>query len=265
MKVKALRTLSFLITISAYLAFFLGSELGYLEGSCSVLILLGLLLLSCPLGALQLVILGASTSLLYAALIPLALILLFGRLTCGWFCPLGSVFLRYKKIPRGITRYYSPKLRLFMHSIALLILLLGCVLLGLPLMCLICPVGIILRLIVWIVTMQFSEILTLIWCLSFLAILVTLSRIWCLWICPLGGFLSLISPFKFIRIKVVRRLCNACSFCAQICPLDIRIHDDRHEVLNNSLCILCTHCLSTCNRNSLRISFFFRRCGKRSH
>jgi len=83
---------------------------------------------------------------------------------------------------------------------------------------------------------------------SFFVVLVALNalapRFWCRYLCPLGGFLGLIS-----RVAVFRRTtavsCSNCGLCAEDCPTGT-IDAARSNASDPAECTVCMECLETC-------------------
>ncbi len=70
-----------------------------------------------------------------------------------------------------------------------------------------------------------------------------IPRVWCRYLCPLGGLLSLvqrISPFKVRRDAVV---CIDCKRCDRVCPARLDVSTARAVTHD---CTMCLRCLSDC-------------------
>jgi polyferredoxin len=78
-------------------------------------------------------------------------------------------------------------------------------------------------------------------------------RFWCRNLCPLGGFLSLISRFSWFRGHV-RDSCRGCGVCTQICRMDA-INQDGGIAPGD--CNLCLDCLERCPDKA--VSFVFKK------
>ncbi|MBI5745752.1 MAG: sigma 54-interacting transcriptional regulator [Nitrospirae bacterium] len=85
------------------------------------------------------------------------------------------------------------------------------------------------------------------------------KRVWCRYICPLGGLLGIYSLASFVTIKANRKLC-----LSQCTTHDCYLGRDEMEgcpmllhpygVENSQNCTLCGSCVRTCRHNSLRLS-----------
>jgi polyferredoxin len=78
-------------------------------------------------------------------------------------------------------------------------------------------------------------------------------RFWCKNLCPLGGLLSLLSRFSWLRGQI-RSSCRGCRVCTQICRMDAIGPD---EGVAGGDCNLCLDCLERCPDES--IAFLFKK------
>ena len=68
------------------------------------------------------------------------------------------------------------------------------------------------------------------------------KRFWCQYICPTGAFLGLISRFALYRRIAGNRPCKACTACAKLCPTRAISKTD-YSTTSSSECILCHKCI----------------------
>jgi MauM/NapG family ferredoxin protein len=73
---------------------------------------------------------------------------------------------------------------------------------------------------------------------------------WCRYLCPLGGFLGLVSKVAQIRYQVDEAKCTSCERCAPICPTGA-IDPDENFAANVAECITCLDCLDACPEKAI--------------
>lgn len=59
-----------------------------------------------------------------------------------------------------------------------------------------------------------------------------IPRMWCRFMCPLGGLLSLLSRISFLRIRRQSALCINCKKCDRTCPVGVRVSQKTHVTAN---------------------------------
>ncbi len=213
----------------------------------------------------------------------LILTLLFGRVYCSTFCPLGTlqdVFSFLSKRAGIIKRYKFKKalnyLRypflviavffLFFGSIFMLNLIEPYSIFGRIFSDLVRPVVVVFnnflasqlekiqvyflfRLDMNLFTWQtvFIPIVTLI---LIIWLSVYFGRLYCNTICPVGTSLGLLSRFSLLRIQMDHVSCTKCGKCAFVCKSNCI--DIKHLKVDFSRCVACFNCISACEYNSIK-------------
>jgi MauM/NapG family ferredoxin protein len=73
-------------------------------------------------------------------------------------------------------------------------------------------------------------------------------RFWCRYLCPLGAFLSLISPLGLFKRRVSED-CNECLKCQKTCPMGAVAEDPRKT--HGPECIQCRTCAKVCPQDAI--------------
>jgi polyferredoxin len=210
---------------------------------------------ACPVGAIQHLV-GRHKFPLY----PLGVVglvgALVGRASCGWFCPFGWLQELLYKVP-------TPKLRLpnrlnwTRYLVLVVLVILVPYLTGEPWFSKLCPVGLLeagLPL-----ALLYADIRALIGTLYWIKVAITgvllgwmivTQRPFCRWVCPLGALWSPLNPVSTFRLEIDQERCTVCGRCQEICPVDIRVHEDP----NSSACIRCLACVEVCPTNSVSVA-----------
>jgi polyferredoxin len=91
------------------------------------------------------------------------------------------------------------------------------------------------------------------WILLFLAAIIGLNllgkRFWCRYLCPLGALLGLIGRIPLIRRKVDPEACVSCMKCAKSC--DMQAVTKKGQATDAANCTLCLECVDVCPKNAI--------------
>lgn len=282
-KARAITLSLVLIAVLASLAFDVGIGTPSAFG-------MGQFFLLCPLGAIESLI--ASKSLIPITLISLAVVLvlscIFGRAWCAWGCPAPVIRRFFKREPKrdlhaegnacatcsneacgGGSKACGLKalpavLRLVARDTrtwALVIVLVVALVAGMPLFCLVCPVGLTFGTVASLWNLIVNKQVTasaLVFPAALLVELV-LYRKWCMSLCPIAGLLNIFGhAAKTFRPHVEKDSClrgeegKHCSVCTAVCPEGIDLHAPDAS-LQLGECTRCGECIKHCPTNSIRI------------
>ncbi len=211
---------------------------------------------ACPLGSLQGSFSADKSTIYYVAGILLLYCVMFGRMICGWLCPFGLIQELIYKIPTPKLKK-SPVTRILSYlKYVILVFFVFIVPITyafrdtpLPTFCkYICPAGTIeggLALLANKANASYFSMLGPLFTWKFLVMVsivvgsVFAFRLFCRFLCPLGGLYGLFNKFSFFGIKLEQSKCIDCGKCISHCKLDIRHVGDQE-------CISCGECIDVC-------------------
>lgn len=236
----------------------------------------GQFFLLCPLGGLEAMI--ADRSFIPVAAISMAVVcvlaLLFGRAWCAWGCPAPVIRRFFKRDPEaaksseksGCTavaqaRTFAVSLRYIgrdTRTWALVIVLIATFVAGLPLFCLVCPIGLTFGSVasLWHLFVDKQVTMSVVVFPAALAIELVLYRKWCMNLCPIAGLLGIFGQFApLFRPKVAVQSCLACAGkncaeCLKACPEHIDLHAADTQ-LQLGECTRCGECVRACPTKSI--------------
>jgi len=219
---------------------------------------------SCPLGALQ-IILSSRTlivGIVLSAAIFIILTILFGRVFCSWMCPIGTIIeffeIGLKKlnfIPFFEKAKYSRSLTLVRSKLNRYLVLAATPILAIifrsPVYCAFCPIGTICRVFHGVCPLRVGLETAFIPAAGALSL--GEKRFWCKYLCPVGALLTVISKINpFIKPKFNKEGCINCELCKKICPQSIDITKD----VSLAECTKCLECYIKCPTNCIEIKLF---------
>jgi ferredoxin-type protein NapH len=219
----------------------------------------GPMALACPLGAAGTMLAQRSfdAGLALSALPWIVIAAVMGRVFCGWVCPQGTLSELGDRFQQGlqrITRIRRPTRLRLPKSMwpAVSVLVVGLVLsfiIGVPVICYICPIGLLARAALsgtWVgqVGGELAIVAVILVAEVFVA-----RRGWCRYLCPLGALYALLasrfSP-KVVRDAVA---CEGCGSCVKVCTMGNSPIRDKVGLS----CTQCTDCVTSCPEDALRI------------
>jgi polyferredoxin/ferredoxin len=215
-----------------------------------------------PLQALTAMVGGRELiGLFIPALITVAVTLVFGRVWCGWFCPLGAVVELFGPKGRKIKWQGLRRLKYVVLFTVLLMAAFGSLafLYFEPITILVRGLTAPLRPVVDYLRTENKEgfaLPGLQWwwgALPFAAVLVlnlVERRFWCRYLCPLGALVGFLSKFSWTKRFVNQNSCIGCGDCAKECTMGA-ISPGRDFTSDPAECIMCMDCPSPCPKTAI--------------
>lgn len=163
--------------------------------------------------------------------------LLFGRIYCGYACPMNTLMIPVEWISKKLKLQTNNAPRWLKNGM-------------LPW----------LALIVSIVIMMLSKKvfkknipLLLIWVgISLIVTLRYKPNVFHNLICPFGALQRVFGKYAFLSRRVDKDTCIGCKLCEKVCPSDaIRVNEDKKAETSSTLCLQCTNCQQVCPKNSI--------------
>jgi len=220
--------------------------------------------MSCPIGTLQFFVAGARYNIsLFVTGFLISTGVVFGRLICGYVCPMGLLQdLFYKiKTPKRIMQFRIFRyikylvLVLFVFLLPLLITheLSG---LGDPWFCkFICPSGTIFGAVPLLLQNESLRelagvllIINLITAAALLICAVFIYRPFCRLLCPLGAIYALFNKIALLKMRCDHEKCISCNSCAKACPIMLQ----PAKQPNSPECVRCGSCKAACKAKALK-------------
>jgi len=82
-----------------------------------------------------------------------------------------------------------------------------------------------------------------------------IPRFWCLYFCPVGAMMAILSQFSLLGMKRDITKCTRIRACVEKCPMRVRVLDLPWEKFNDPECTLCLDCVDACPRKALKPKF----------
>jgi ferredoxin-type protein NapH len=192
-----------------------------------------------------------SIPLLLSALIPLAAILIGGRLYCSWICPMGLLSELVRSLRRKLAKVGVHFINISVSGLPKYILLvlgaLVCLLLSVPFFYGIYPPRMISDALGDIWTGDLMKFDVIFVGVVLLCELLLCERLWCKCLCPGGALFAWLGSIRKLRVHRDPESCTACGACDPACPYDL-------EPARNALggeCDNCGLCMEACNDDAL--------------
>lgn len=220
----------------------------------------------CPFGGFESLLTYITTGaflnrILLSSFTLLAIVLLFtiffGRVFCGYFCPLGALQEMIRWIGRkiGIKKdlelpFIVDKYARYLKYIILVVIIVLSYRLGDLVFRNYDPYNALMHL--------GNEWEEKVYGYSILIILLIASlftkNFWCRYFCPLGATLGVFKKLSFFRLKRDKKTCVSCNHCNYVCPAGLDVANSLS--VKSADCISCLNCVSGCPEKSLTVSIF---------
>ena len=190
------------------------------------------------------------------SLVTIGATLVFGRVWCGWICPLGAILELFGKKGRLMKR---QGWRYVKYGILFVLILMS--IMGSMAFLWFDPITILIRGLAGTVDPAIGETLSgfekpgRINIVAVIPLLIVLGlnlierRFWCRYLCPLGALVGLVSKVSWLKRRVNTFSCVQCGECAGICTMGA-IESDGFTS-DPAECIVCMDCAVPCPQRAI--------------
>ena len=262
MKIKIVRkTVQWFVFIGIFLVPFLNiREIYFIKGTFYS-IDIGSLAMADPLAILQAFLASGTFGylMLGSIVLPVLLMLIFGRVWCSFMCPYYLITELIEPLRRRLgmkkptySRDKLPKTNIFRFGFLTFgIFIMG--ISGIPLLNLVSAPGVISSQALVLVKFQYLTFEALF--ILFLLILeLFFYRFWCRFFCPTGSLLSLIGKNHLMNVEKITSECSMCKSCIRVCPMLINPMEDGKSFACNN----CGDCVEVCPDNAKQDTLKFK-------
>ncbi|ABR56468.1 4Fe-4S ferredoxin iron-sulfur binding domain protein [Methanococcus aeolicus Nankai-3] len=208
----------------------------------------------CIFGYIEQFILLGSIYFVPVVIVISLLTLIFGRLFCGWMCPLGFIFdltyklrvklSRLKKLPE-VPKNIHNKL-IYLKYVILILFIILTYYLATYTYCSVCPIG--------ALTNLSGTLLSFIILIGVILLGFIYPMAFCRYLCPIGALLGIFSIKPLFKLKLNNKCVN-CKLCERKCPVQINLTKN----IDQTECIRCFECVSSCKKDAIDFKPFFKR------
>lgn len=192
--------------------------------------------------------------------IAIGLTVIAGRFYCGWLCPFGGILeILYRVVPiewtvTGSTDRYLKVVKYVNLVILLLIaFLFADKILAIYLVGIIEPFATFFNL--------HGDLISWMWLLLMLVFSSAISRFYCRYFCPLGGFFALLSRLcSFLKIRQLsinlpQDNCKGCKLAQKKCQMDAISYNEKLKKpsIDGNECFMCNTCAAICPVESKKL------------
>lgn len=200
---------------------------------------------------------GGSIAPIVAAIVGIVFLLLFGRIICGFFCPLGFLQDVVWKVTEKLHLPKLPRDERFMKIINILnrifLAFFICGITGLIVTSIVAPE---------ILKNAKAPILVLIIMPIFMIVVNSFARRFFCNVCPIGSFIGIFERLNIIKLEKDCSACTLCGACYEACPMRIKeIYTETEKTnVSSPKCMYCGECIKKCPEDdALAITV----CGKK--
>ncbi|MDZ7843979.1 MAG: 4Fe-4S binding protein [Anaerolineales bacterium] len=197
----------------------------------------------------------------WPALLTVGVTLIFGRVWCAWWCPLGALLelfgFKGRRLKWQGMRYWKYVLLFTVVVMAIFGSL--AFLYFEPITILVRGLTSIFKPALEYISLEDKEAFvfpSINWLTMFIPLGVVLllnvveKRFWCRYLCPLGALIGLGSKFSWIKRRVDQFSCVQCGDCADICPMGA-ISPNNDYKSDPAECIMCMDCAVPCPKTAI--------------